>query len=131
MMHDVNLLTVFVAALSAFFIGGLWYSPLIFGKIWIRESGYDEEQSGHPARVFGMSFIFSLIAAYGFGQLVGDAVTPRQAVHYALLVGVGFVLTSFGINYQFATRSLKLLLIDSGYHILQFLLYAMVFAYWP
>ena len=35
-MPDVNILAVLVAAASSFLIGGLWYSPKLFGEIWNR-----------------------------------------------------------------------------------------------
>ena len=44
--------------------------------------------------------------------------------------GACFVATSFGINYQFAQHSLKLWLIDAGYHALQFLLFALILGLW-
>lgn len=36
-------------------------------------------------------------------------------------------LRSPGINYQFANRSIKLWLIDGGYHAVQFVLFGLVF----
>ena len=40
------------------------------------------------------------------------------------------VAASFGINYQFANRSLTLWLIDGGYHTVQFLLFGLVLGLW-
>jgi hypothetical protein len=47
------------------------------------------------------------------------------------MVGLGYVATSFGINYQFAGRPFRLWAIDGGYHTLQFALYGLVFGAWP
>ena len=130
-MFDVNYLAVVVAAISSFVLGGLWYSPVLFGKAWMRESGFDESKAGHPGKVFGLAFIFSLIAAFCFASLVGPSPALMVAIHYALIVGIGFVAMSFGINYQFSNQSTLLLLIDGGYHIAQFLIFALVYAFWP
>ena len=43
-MPDVNYLAVALAALSAFVLGGLWYSPLLFAKAWVRLNGFNEEE---------------------------------------------------------------------------------------
>ena len=43
---------------------------------------------------------------------------------------VGFVAASFGVNYQFAQHSFKLWAIDAGYHIGQFMLFAVVLGLW-
>ena len=46
------------------------------------------------------------------------------------MIGLAWVAMSFGINYAFAQRSLKLWLIDAGYHVLQFTLYGLVIGLW-
>ncbi len=128
----MNLLAVVVAALSSFLVGGLWYSPALFGTVWNREAGRGPkgETGGHPARVFGVSFLFSLIAAYLFAWLLGPNPPLHIALHHGLLVGAGFVAASFGINYQFANRSFKLWLVDGGYHTVQFVLFGLVLGLW-
>jgi hypothetical protein len=130
-VEGINILAVVVAAVSSFVLGGLWYSPMLFGKKWNRDAGMEGKQGGHPARVFGLAFVFALVAAYAFAWLLGPDPAPRAALHQALLVGIGFVATSFGINYQFANRPITMWLIDAGYHVMQFVLYALVLAYWP
>ena len=137
-MPDVNWLAVVVAAVSAFVLGGIWYGPL-FKKTWCREAGVDMEAKGrHPAAVFGgapavwntcmLVFQALLLAGYLYAHLTTRWLGARTqvAVHVGLLSGVCFVATSFGINYLFAGRSLKLWLIDAGYHVLQFTLYGLI-----
>lgn len=125
----MNLWIVLLAGVSSFIVGGLWYSPALFGKTWNAENGGPAGQ-GHPAKVFGISLLFSLVAAACFGVLVGPSPGLATAVRTGALVGLGFVAASFGINYQFAQRSLKLWLIDGGYHAVQFLVFGVVFGLW-
>jgi hypothetical protein len=125
----MNIWIVFLAAVSSFLVGGLWYSPILFGKTWNRENG-SPPTSAHPAKVFGVSFVFSLLAAACFAMLVGPDPTLEASLRMGALVGIGFVAASFGINYQFAQRSFKLWLIDGGYHVAQFLLFGVVFGLW-
>ncbi|MEO8947269.1 MAG: DUF1761 domain-containing protein [Mucilaginibacter sp.] len=40
----INWLAVFVAALSGFVIGSLWYNPSAFGYAWMKDSNLSEEQ---------------------------------------------------------------------------------------
>lgn len=51
----INYLAVLVAAISTFLIGGLWYSPLLFGKAWMNANGFSEAelQTFSKARMFG------------------------------------------------------------------------------
>jgi hypothetical protein len=130
MSTDINWLAAVAAAASAFLLGGLWYGPL-FKKAWCREAGIDLHAApGHPARVFGTAFVLALIAAIAFACLLGPNPSLPLGVHHGALVGFAFVATSFGINYVFAQRSLKLWLIDGGYHLLQFVLYGVILGLW-
>ena len=130
-MVTINLLAVFAAALSSFLVGGLWYSNALFGPAWRREAG-DARQPGdsHPAKVFGVSFLFALIAAFAYAFVVPAPASTGHAVAQGLVVGAAIVAASFGINYQFANRSAKLWLIDGGYHTVQFLLYGLIIGLW-
>ena len=125
-----NELAVLAAALSAFVLGGLWYGPL-FKQAWCREAGVDPGSAPqHPARVFAIALLASLIAAATFAWLIGPAPGLRIAVQDGVLTGLAMVAMSFGINYAFARRSLKLWRIDGGYHTLQFTLYGLVIGLW-
>lgn len=130
-MGELNLLAVLVAALSSFVLGGLWYSNALFGKAWRREAR-DQRQpgEGHPAKVFGLSFAFALVAALAYAWLVPPAANPAGALVQGLVVGAAIVAASFGINYQFAGNSGRLWLIDGGYHTVQFVLYGLILGLW-
>lgn len=131
-MDQINFLAVLAAAVSAFLLGGLWYSPVLFGKIWAREAGVslDQPKKTHGAIVFAVSFIFSLIAATVFALFLGRNPPLNTAVRDGMAIGACWVATSFGINYQFASRTFKLFLIDAGYHVAQFTLYGVILGLW-
>jgi len=131
-MPEVNYLAIVAAALAAFVLGGLWYSPVLFGKAWQREVGLSDEElkRGNMARIFGTSLILSLIASWVFALFLG----PRPPISFGLgagfAAGLCWVASSFGMNYLFARRSLKLFLIDGGFHTLQFTLIGLILALW-
>lgn len=118
-----------IATASTFVLGFLWYGPLLFHRAWCRANGVPEDhQAGHPARVFGVSFVFAAIAAAAYVHLLGFSDDILRSTALGAATGFGFAATSFGINYQFAGRSFKLFLIDGGYHTLQFALYGLIFS---
>jgi len=127
---SINIWAVLVAAISSFVLGGLWYSPMLFLNPWNRAMGRSDDDNGHPAKVFGLSFLFSLVAAFVFAMLLGPAPVLSEAWKAGLLVGVGFVAMSFGINYQFANRPIVAWFIDGGYHTAQFVLYGLILGAW-
>src|SRR5947209_4008127 len=119
-MGEINVTAVFLAAVTSFFLGGLWYSPALFGRLWNREAGRSADaQAFHPARVFAISFFLALFSATSFAFLIGPKPPLPGALLRGLIIGAA-VATSFGINYQFANRSILLWLIDGGYHTVQF-----------
>jgi hypothetical protein len=134
-MKDINYLAVIAAAVSAFLLGGFWYSPKLFGAIWGREAGFtnshtEKGEVKHGPMVFILSFLLSLIAALAFAYYLGEDPYLSTAVKSGFLIGISLVATSFGINYLFAGRTVKLLLIDAGYHIVQFTLYGVILGLW-
>lgn len=128
-MEGINLWAVLVAAVSSFLLGGVWYGPL-FGKAWNAAAGMDPQKQGHPAKIFGGAFVFSLLAAAVFAWFLGPQPPLSFAVCRGVLVGFGLVAASFGINYLFAQRGLRLWLIDGGYHTVQFALFGLVLGLW-
>jgi uncharacterized protein DUF1761 len=128
-MSNVNVLAVIVAALSSFALGGLWYSTPVFGAAWRRAAGGPEIQ-GHPAKVFGLSILFALVAAFAYALIVPQPTSAVAAAAQGLLVGAAIVAASFGINYQFANRRTVLWLIDGGYHSVQFTIYGLILGLW-
>ena len=119
-MLEVNYLAVGLAALSAFVLGGLWYS-LLFAKQWAALTGQSEEKlkSGNPAIVFGGAFLLNLIAAYVLAMFIGPMGLKFGAMA-GLAVGLCWVATSLGVNYLFERRPLGLWLINGCYCTLQF-----------
>ena len=119
-MPEVNYIAVVAAALSAFVIGGIWYSAL-FGRQWMAASGQSEDtlKSGNPAIIFGGSLVLNLIQAWVLAMFIGPN-DLQYATFAGLSVGLCWVATALGVNYLFERRSLRLWLINGGYFVLQF-----------
>jgi hypothetical protein len=130
-MSHINVWAVFLAAVSSFCLGAVWYSHGVFGRAWNREAGRGREaHQPHPVRVFATSFIFCLITAAAFAVWLG----PSPALEPALLKGLGagacLVAASLGMTYQFANLSLLMWLIDGGYHVARFVLFGLALGLW-
>lgn len=117
-MWDINWIAMVLAALAGFLVGGIWYGPL-FLKPWQAEAGITEEQMGkrHPAKVFGGAFLLNLFASFILGHVLATYGKPDVGISVMIAGGValGFIVTAFGVNYLFASKSLKLFAIDAGY----------------
>lgn len=73
----------------------------------------------------------AVLAAFFTAEVLGPHPGMTVALGKSLGIGLFFVGTSYGINYLFGGNSLKLWLVNAGYHIVQFLLYGLVFGLWP
>ncbi len=129
-MAQINWWAVLVAGVSAFMLGGLWYSPALFGKMWQKETGIGCEGSPPPknsmALTFGVTFLLSLLAAAVFALFLGPKPTMMLAVGAGFAAGFAWVASSFGINYLFEQKTFRLFCINGGYHTVQFVLYGLV-----
>ena len=126
-MPQVNLIAVLLCGVASLVLGGIWYSPMLFAKVWQREAGLSDEQakSGNMAMIFATAFVLSLIAAYMFGMFLGT-MPLAGAVGAGFSAGLCWVGGSYGINYLFERRSFALWAINAGYHTLQFTLFGLI-----
>jgi hypothetical protein len=131
-MNEMNWFAIAASAVSAFVLGGIWYSPALFGKVWQREAGVGDEhfKGGHGALVFGLSFLMSLVSAMALAFFLGPKPSIDMALTTSVVIGLCFVASSFGINYLFSKRSTLLFVIDGGYHVIQFALYGLILGAW-
>ena len=131
-MPEVNYFAVIAAAVATFALGGLWYSPALFGKAWQREAGVSEAQmkNANMALIFGLTFVLSLIAAWVFALFLGPVPPMSLGLGAGFSAGLCWVAASLGINYLFERKSFKLWLINGGYHTLQFTIIGLILALW-
>lgn len=127
----LNFLAILVAAGTTFMLGGLWYSPLLFAKSWMREAGITEEQTrqANMARVFGFSALAALVMAWNLAMFIGPQGTAF-GTFAGLATGLGWVAMSLGVIYLFEQRSLKLWLINSGYQVVAYTVMGAILGAW-
>jgi hypothetical protein len=132
-MPEVNYLAVALAALASFILGGLWYSPALFGKVWQREAGVTDERmkNSNMGLIFGLAFVLCAIASWVFAIFLGPRPPMGLGLGAGFATGLCWVAASFGINYLFERRSLKLFLINGGYHTVQFTLIGLILVLLP
>lgn len=121
MEAEINWLAVGLAALVAFVVGGVWYGWL-FARPWQQLVGLsDEALSSGALRVFGGSFVLSLVIAINLAFFIGDN-NGAFGLFAGLAAGVGWVAMALGVNYLFERRPFKLYAINAGYNVIVFAL---------
>jgi hypothetical protein len=129
---QLNYWAVIVAALSMFMIGGLWYSPAVFGKAWMRENGFTEEHSkkANMAKTFVLAFVLALIASVNLAMFMGPEDKPAMGALWGFLAGFGWVATFLGTYYLFEQKSFRLFLINAGYGVVALTVMGAILAAW-
>jgi len=130
---SINHLAVIVAALSDFVIGALWYSPLLFVKVWMRETGLTEAKMSkdNPIIKYGLTLVFSLVITYNLAFFLGDpAMKFSDYVLYSALAGFGWASMAVGILSLFEMRGWRLMLINWGYVTLAFVTKGVILGLW-
>lgn len=132
-MTLVNWPAVIVAAISTFLVGGLWYSPVLFGKAWMKVNGFTDEdvKKFSKARTYGVSFIFSLIMSANLAMFLA---TPETDIAWGamagFLAGFGWVALSIGVIGLFENRSWKYIFINGGYQVVAFVVMGVILGAW-
>lgn len=127
-MPEVNWVAVLLCGVSSMILGGLWYSPLLFGRAWQRGAGLSDADlaGGNMALIYGLAFVLSLVAAAVFAMFLGREMGVGPSVAAGAAAGLCWVAAAFGINYLFERRSLGHWLVNGGYHAIQFTLFGLI-----
>jgi len=130
---QINYLAVLVAAVSAFVIGGLWYSPLLFQKAWMAANGFSEAdvQKGSPAKIFGWSFVLTVLMAANLAAFLAKPdTTLAWGAAAGALTGLGWVAPGIGVVALFERRPLAYILVNGGYWAVALTLMGAILAGW-
>lgn len=130
---QINPWAVLAAALVNFVIGGLWYSPALFGKAWMRANGFSEAdlRRGSPAVIFGVSFVLCLLMAANLAAFLGDpAVDLGFAVAASAAAGLGWAAFGLAVVALFERRSAAYVLINGGYLTVSFVAMGLILGAW-
>src|SRR5690606_12396980 len=128
----LNYWAILVSALSTFLIGGIWYSPAVFGKAWMRENGCTEVElkKGNMVKIFGLSFVLGLVAAINLAMFLGNEMNAAMGALYGFLTGFGWVAMFVGTHYLFERKSFKLFLINAGYSVVALTIMGLIIGAW-
>ena len=133
MNTHIHPLAVVVAALSAFLVGGIWYSPLAFARPWMAANGFTEEslrERGGTARIFGVAFVLVLVASVNLAFFLGAEDTTATWGASAGALTALWIASAFGVTYLFERKPMKLFFIDAGYHVVSFPLMGLILGAW-
>jgi hypothetical protein len=115
--QSLNPWAILIAALSAFLLGGLWYSPFLLGALWRKANRFGADEPAPPtAGMFAISFVLSLVMAFNLAMFLNDPKTTLTwGATAGLLAGFGWAAMGIGIVALFERRPASYALVNGGY----------------
>lgn len=128
----VNWLAVLVAGVSAFIIGGIWYSPALFGNAWMKENSITVEQlqKSNKGKVYGLAFLLTMIMAVNLAMFLNSPeVHFSMGLLYGFLTGV-WIFCGIAIVGLFEQKTGRYIFINGGYMLVALSLMGAIIGIW-
>jgi len=129
---DVNWWAILVATLINMVIGTLWYSPVLFGKPWMKLVGRKMEDMGNPNVAYSITTVSALVQTFILANIVRDMsiTSPLQGALLGLLVWLAFAAATTISDTLFANRPWKLWVLNTGYYLAVLIINGALLAVW-
>jgi len=117
-------ISILIATIAAAIIGPLWYSPLLFGTIWMRLSGIIPQNPNEPkdrmVKQYGIQILFTLVMATALCYFVEalSITSVLDGLALSFWLWLGFQTPILINNVLWDRKPLMLFLIHAGYYIL-------------
>ncbi len=121
-LGSLNYFAILLAGLAKFVIGGLWFSPLLMGNQWLKETGLKQDELGSPRDAMLTGFAICLLVSFSFAILLQMlALDLRSAIAVGVIIAIGITSAQMGLSFPFEGRSLKLFLIYATQCVAEFI----------
>lgn len=137
---EINYLAVVAGALLAMVVGSLWYSPVLFGSVWMRLNKMPEGGAGDAkqmyremAVMYTLQFVLALLQVYILAHFV-KGWTDVSGIEAALWIWLGFVVPTLAAAAMWTMEQWQDKLwrfgIQAGYNLILFILFGYVLGVW-
>ncbi len=119
----VNWVAVLVAAALQMVLGFLWYSPMLFGNLWMKLCGMKpsdmDKHKGEMPKSAVLGFLAAIVMVFILAQVIGytGAKTLMDGVLSAFWMWLGFVATVLAGSVLWEGKPVKLYLLNAGYYL--------------
>jgi hypothetical protein len=142
-LESVNYFAVVAAAVSTFVIGGVWYSPLLFHRAWMKANRFTEadlatrspgtagrRSSMGQGRIFGLAFVFAVIMSLNLAMFLNapDTTTAWGATAGALTAV--WVVLGIATVALFERRPFAYIAVNGGYWLVSFVVMGAIIGAW-
>ncbi len=128
----MNYIAVLVAAIVAYAIGALWYSPVLFGKIWMQLSKVKMKKNQNKGLMYFLGFLTTLITAYVLAMFLGmlNVVDITGGLTIAFWVWLGFLATTMLGGVLWENKPVKLYILNAAHSLVSLLVMGAILGVW-
>ena len=134
---DVNYLAVVVSAIVGMVIGALWYSPMLFGKMWMKLSGVTDKEMKKAkekgmSKSYALAFLGSLLMSCILAHFVyyTQASTVLEGMQTGFWIWLGFVATIMLGMVLWEGKSWKLYFVKAAHELVALAVMGAILAVW-
>lgn len=132
----MNYLAILIAAIAGTVIGALWYGP-VFGKLWIRLSGFtkkdmEKAKKQGMGKSYTLAFLGTLIMAGVLECLLAEvgATTPLRGATWGFYAWLGFIVTTLLNSVLWEGRPWKIYWLNIGHYLVVLLAMGLILGAW-
>ncbi|MBO9661041.1 MAG: DUF1761 domain-containing protein [Chitinophagaceae bacterium] len=141
MLGTINWLAVLVAGISSFVVGGIWYSPGLFGTIWMKDNGLTvgEVRKKAKEKIVAWTVLFSLLMSASLAMFLAiskdgcngciPAVGMSRGATIGLIGGI-WTFCATAIHSVFEEKTWRLVLINGFYSIVSLTMMGAIIGVW-
>lgn len=135
-MHSASWPAILGAALFAWMLGALWYSPALFAKAWVKANGYSPEKvaamQATAFRAYAGSFVAFLLVAFILNLFLNHlgATTWEAGAGWGFHAWLGFAMPLGLTANLYSDKPLTAFLIDTGYQLIYLVAMGAILARW-
>ena len=134
MIGMINMVAVLVCTIISLILGILWYSPVLFGKSWMKavRLRQDDIKPKDAIKGYLTSLVTALIQSLVIAIIILNTGTRSliQGLYIGTAVGAGIVATTIFTNDAYEDRPLILSLINAGYRLVYFIIIGAILGTW-
>lgn len=131
---QINLLAVFIITIFTFILGGLWYSKILFGNLFIKHIGKSENELQQNSS--GLFFLYELIATFITNYVLASLILMMNTSDFwrgfqlGIIVWIGFIAMTQLSTVTFEKRNFTIYLIHIFYRLIAVSISGGILAIW-
>jgi Protein of unknown function (DUF1761) len=131
-LESINYFAVLVAAAATFLVGGLWYSPMLFQRAWMKANNLTEADLavGGTGKIFGLAFVFAVVMSLNLAMFLNAPGTTMTWGATAGALTAVWVALAIGTVALFERRPAAYTAINGGYWFVSLVLMGAILGAW-